>query len=141
MKEGMTVRIDANRYVRRSEVRAMNFRQIERRSGVQLATIEKLEDEKSAATNTDGCWIDLFEKPWFGGRLRRLRGPAEFNEANLEGAEPGSMILGPDALVMQIDQKSLAGFRPRQIIPELDKLSIAGKLKAFHLQRAGKQSE
>src|SRR5271155_4111639 len=61
------------------------------------------EHRKSAARRvaklSGGCWVDLFEGPWFTGKLRRLYGPAEIHKAAIQDFLAGSMIVGPEAKV------------------------------------------
>jgi hypothetical protein len=50
---------------------------------------------------TNGCWVDIWDKPGFAGNYRRLCGPADFPYLRI--AEPGwesqvqSLVVGPNA--------------------------------------------
>ena len=76
-----------------------------------------------------GCWIDVFEKPWFTGKLKRLRGPGRFGPLN----RAGSLIVGPTAKVLHLDAHNRPALQPRQIVPELSKPRTDGRLRGFLL--------
>jgi hypothetical protein len=78
----------------------------------------------------DGCWVDLYEGPWFGGKLRRLRGPADF----LKTPQFRSVIVGPQATVVEADKKRGATLRPRQIVPDAGR-RFEGKLTTIRVLR------
>lgn len=78
--------------------------------------------------SNEGCWVDVFEKPWFAGKLLRLRGPGRFGPV----PRAGSVIVGPNARLIRVGEDPGDPLQPRQIIP--DRL---GKLKDFQLTRVG----
>lgn len=81
----------------------------------------------------EGCWVDVYELPWFRGRLRRLRGPGRIDDPQGNGASPGSLIVGPAAAVAVLDARRTGALRPRQIVPDLARARLAGKLKTFQI--------
>jgi hypothetical protein len=84
----------------------------------------------------NGCWLDIYEGPWFTGKLRRLRGPGHVQDPHHKGRVPGSVIVGPNARVARHDLERCAALQPRQIVPEFAKQPFARKLKSVHLLAA-----
>ena len=64
-----------------------------------------------------GCWIDFYEGPCFDGRLTRLFGPGLFATSAAQDSLPGSLITGPRALLLDVNQRVLV--QPNHIIPDL----------------------
>jgi hypothetical protein len=83
----------------------------------------------------EGCWIDVFEKPWFTGKLKRLRGPGRFGPL----ARAGSLIVGPTAKVLHLDAHNRPALQPRQIVPELAKPRTGGEFRGFLLVAEGRK--
>ncbi len=83
----------------------------------------------------DGCWIDVFEKPWFDGKMKRLHGPGRFGPLD----EVGSIIVGPAARVMNVDVPMSQAFKPKQLVPEMTMPKTGGKVKGFVLVAAEKR--
>jgi hypothetical protein len=80
--------------------------------------------------NARGCWVDVYEKPWFDGALRRLHGPAEFKDL----IRAGSLIVGPGAMVIR---RGRAGhLKPKQIIPDLTRPQFAGMMEGLQIVNA-----
>jgi hypothetical protein len=79
------------------------------------------------AANAIGCWVDVYEKPWFDGTLRRLHGPAEFNEL----IHAGSLIVGTGAIV--IPRGRAGNLKPKQIIPDLTSPQFAGMMEGIEI--------
>jgi hypothetical protein len=65
-----------------------------------------------------GCWVDLYSRTYFAGKLTRIYGPGPIRIARI-----GSLIVGPEALLIAAERKrgvSLRALRPRQIIADLN---------------------
>jgi hypothetical protein len=60
-------------------------------------------------TVTLGCWLDVYEREQFKGRLRRLLGPSLYSNIRTSsqnwGIEIGSLIIGPSAFVLCFAQR------------------------------------
>ena len=84
----------------------------------------------------NGCWLDIYDGPWFEGRLRRLRGPA----AKCDGRGARSAIVGPCAVVIHADGSVCKTLQPGKIIPDLVNSPLKGKLSHFSLAVAGEST-
>jgi hypothetical protein len=82
---------------------------------------------------SNGCWLDIYDGPWFSGAVRRLRGPAPVLKPHHKGRMPGSVIVGPNTLVSRLDRHACTPLQPSQIIPEFAKQPFAQKLSAIRL--------
>jgi hypothetical protein len=98
------------------------------------------EEERSPlrrqAQLSGGCWIDLYEGPWFTGKLRRLYGPVELHTAAIDDFRQGSMIVGPEAKVVTKHTHTTRLCKPKQLIPDLARFATAGKLEGLEVRRA-----
>jgi len=81
-----------------------------------------------------GCWVDIYEKAWFGGRLRRLQGPGQYPTG--ASRRFGSIIVGPGAKVVHLDRQRCATLPPRQVVPNLAAGKLRGKLRTFEIVSA-----
>lgn len=98
---------------------------------------------KSARRTRIGCWVDVFELPYFQGRMLRLHGPGDFDGVVAErGTWPAaSMVVGPGAAVMCLwraktgqDDKWL---RPRGTIADLSGPLEGGTLLSIRVMPKG----
>lgn len=91
---------------------------------------------RAARKSPVGCWVDVFDGPVFSGKLRRLRGPAQFRGLEGRAISPGSLIVGPEAvLVVQRTPKPVS-LHPKQVIPEVAKTRLAGAIEDFKIVTA-----
>jgi len=66
------------------------------------------------------CWMDLFEKCYFGGRMRRLVGPIRVTPVSA-----ASVIVGPQARVQMVARSGrmkreiVVHLRPKSLVPDL----------------------
>jgi len=85
------------------------------------------------------CWVDVFERPHFQGRMRRLVGPGDFSPLVTERGKwtPASMIVGPDsAVVCQWQPPSTRDprwLRPKGLIPNISQLLAGGTLQSIRI--------
>lgn len=81
----------------------------------------------------NGCWVDFFEGPIFSGKLKRLRGPAEFGGTSRRANSPGSLIVGPQAVLVVFGIPKDVALPPKQIVADLSKTRFAGTLGDFRI--------
>jgi len=86
--------------------------------------MSKLRNQPDDAAS--GCWVDLYSSSYFGGRLKRIYGP---NYIRVGGT--GSLIVGPEALILRAGRNPGVNLRPKQIIPDLNTTAWKGKLKSL----------
>jgi hypothetical protein len=83
-------------------------------------------------TQTEVCWVDVFDHPIFCGKMRRFRGPIPLPICIADKHQwIGSVIVGPGAKAMlqwleggHLNRLSL---KPKQIVADVKKLRITGK--------------
>jgi hypothetical protein len=80
----------------------------------------------------DGCWVDVYDRPWFAGRLRRFRGPAVFRDTG----QAGSIVVGPNASLVNLAGGQRVTLKPKQLVPNLAERPW-GKITGFALNKAG----
>jgi hypothetical protein len=78
---------------------------------------------------TSECWLDIYEAPFFGGRLRRVYGPGTFRR----GVRAGSLVVGPNARIMPIAKGETTALYPKQLVADLAKSGLAEKLAHFEV--------
>jgi hypothetical protein len=81
---------------------------------------------------TEVCWVDVFDRPIFVGRIRRLRGPIPLPICIADGKQwIGSMIVGPGAMAilqwLEGGHLNRLSLKPKQIVAHVKKLGISGK--------------
>jgi hypothetical protein len=77
------------------------------------------------------CWVDVFDRPIFVGRIRRFKGPIPLPICIADKKQwIGSMIVGPGAMAMlqwleggHLNHLSL---KPKQIVAHVKNLGISG---------------
>jgi len=83
---------------------------------------------------SNGCWVDVYSRTYFAGRLKRIYGPGRIRVGKI-----GSLIVGPEALAVPAGRNygvSLRPLRPKQIIPDFDAPRCKGKLKSLEVVHA-----
>ncbi len=82
------------------------------------------------------CWFDLFDKPYFAGKLRRNFGPVE-----LSGFSAASAVVGPDAVVEihghRTGKQAVVRLEPRRVIADLDAVLRGMKIHSAKIHRSG----
>jgi hypothetical protein len=91
----------------------------------------------AAETQLPGCWVDVYEGPVFGGRGRRIAGPATLDHPLDFGLTPRSLIVGPEALVFVGQQPNRKRLRPGTVLPDVKNLRGPLKLSLFQITRSG----
>jgi len=76
-----------------------------------------------------GCWVHVFRRDTFGGRLRQLS-PGDREAVG----KVGSVIVGPGARASIIDRNSreITGLPPRKVIGDFSNLDL--KKRASHIR-------
>ena len=90
--------------------------------------------------DASGCWMDLYDGPCFGGRVRRIVGPATVPPPNPPGKPAGSLIVGPQAVVFAGPQPKCKQFGPGTVLPDVTKLRGPLQLTFLKTRRATRRA-
>ncbi|HEX4053508.1 MAG TPA: hypothetical protein VHX86_04515 [Tepidisphaeraceae bacterium] len=99
-----------------------------------MSKSQKRSDDVPSVPN--GCWVDLYSRPYFAGRMKRTYGPGRIRIGQI-----GSLIVGPEALLVRAGQNGDVSFRPlgpRQIVPDFDISPWKGELKLLEIVHSDK---
>src|SRR6476620_1909077 len=87
---------------------------------------------KICVSQSRGCWVDLYELPYFRGKRIRLFGPGNYTNLWVApedwGEEAGSLIAGPAAYVQCFAElsfdESVVWFAPNQRVAHVGQLPV-----------------
>jgi hypothetical protein len=90
---------------------------------------------------TNGCWIEVWDKPGFKGRSRRLYGPADFPYLRIAedgwNAQIHSIQVGPNAYIQCYEDlnffDSVFWLLPDQRVEEVEKLACNDDIDSLRL--------
>lgn len=75
------------------------------------------------------CWVDIYDAPYFGGRLHRVYGPGVFRRT----LRAGSVVVGPKAQIVAAPKGAPLALRPKQLVADLARSGLAEKLSHFQV--------
>lgn len=85
--------------------------------------------------NQKRCWVDVYDGPFFKGKLRRLFGPVHIK------ALGGSVVVGPGARVELRGLRGKADFvmrlEPNRIVADFAKITRGGVISQAELEMVG----
>ena len=84
--------------------------------------------------------MDLYDGPCFGGRVRRIVGPATVAPPNPPDKPAGSLIVGPEAVVFVGRQPKCIQFGPGTVLPDVTKLRGPLRLTFLQTRRATRRA-
>jgi hypothetical protein len=92
-------------------------------------------------SSSTGCWVELFERPGFGGRRVRLFGPADFLNLRVAcdgwGERVGSLVTGPGTYAQCFQELNFRGsvvwVLPGERVADVSELATEEDLDSIRL--------